>query len=114
MARGPHKLTVQYTANSRRDLQEIWDWNAKVRGDRHAVGYIEFLRAETRKLASSANPGRLIESNPTLRYFTIKRRARGYGHIVVFWIDDEILHVLRYFHTSQDWERKLGGEPKLS
>jgi hypothetical protein len=63
---------------------------------------------ETRKIAGSANPGRVIESNPTLRYHTIQRRAGGYGHVVVFWIDGETLHVFRYFLTSQDWESLLG------
>lgn len=109
MARVPRKLIVSFSTASSRDLAEIWEWNANSRGERHANGYVNFLRAETRKLARFDSPGRVIPANPTLRYHTIKRRSSGYGHVVIFWIEEDILHVVRYFHTSQDWESKLGG-----
>lgn len=111
MARVPRGLTVKFSADSGRDLAEIWDWNATTRGERHAESYVHFLRAETRKLARFENPGQVIPSNPSLRYHTIKRRARGYGHVVIFWIEAETFHVFRYFHTSQDWENKLEESP---
>lgn len=111
MARVPRKLTVQFSADSGRDLAEIWEWNVKTRSERQADDYVRFLRSETRKLGRSASPGRVIPSNSTLRYHTIKRRAGGYGHVVIFWIENDILHVFRYFHTSQDWERKIEGLP---
>jgi len=111
MARVPHKLIVFFSASSSRDLAEIWEWNANTRGERHADAYINFLRGQTRNLARLDAPGRAIPSNPTLRYHTLKRRAGGYGHVVIFWIQGDILLLLRYFHTSQDWENKLGGNP---
>lgn len=114
MAGIPRKLTVHFSADSGRDLAEIWEWNAKTRGEHQADSYVKFLRAETKKLARFENPGRVIPSNPTLRYHTIKRRAGGYGHVVIFWIEADILHVFRYFHTSQDWENKLDGESSPS
>ena len=112
MARVQRKLTVHFTAYSLRDLDEIWDWNAKTRGERPADSYLNFLRAETRKLTQSVDPGRAVPSNPTLRYHSIKRRSGGYGHVVIFWIEDGILHVFRYFHTSQDWENTLRNQKR--
>lgn len=112
MARVPRKLTVQFSAVSGYDLAEIWEWNAKTHGERHADSYITFLRTETRKLAQLNSPGRVVPSNPSLRYHTIKRRAGGYGHVVIFWIEGDLLHVFRYFHTSQDWEKKVEGQPE--
>ena len=111
MARVPRKLIVFFSASSICDLAEIWEWNANARGERHADSYVNFLRAETRKLARFDSPGRVIPANPTLRYHTIKRRSGGFGHVIIFWIEGDIFHVFRYFHTSQDWENKLGDHP---
>ena len=107
MARVPSRLTVVYSSQSLHDPGEIWDWNAEEYGVQHADNYVSFLRRQTFKLASSTNPGRQIESADHFRYHVIKRRSRGYGHVVVFSIGPENLFVLRYFHTAQDWETKL-------
>lgn len=80
MARVPRKLTVVFSADSSRDLAEIWEWNANTRGERHANSYVNFLRVETRKLARLDSPGRVIPSNPTLRYHTIKKPMLGVSH----------------------------------
>jgi hypothetical protein len=60
MARVPRKRIVFFSAVSGRDLAEIWEWNANARGERHANSYINFLRAETRKLSRLDSPGRVI------------------------------------------------------
>lgn len=90
MARVPSRLTVVYSSQSLHDPGEIWDWNAEEYGVQHADNYVSFLRRQTFKLASSTNPGRQIESADHFRYHVIKRRSRGYGHVVVL-----------------DWSRKL-------
>ncbi len=107
MARVPSRLTVNYSTQSLRDLGEIWDWNADEYGVQRADNYVSFLRRETLKLANSTNPGREVDSADHFRYHVITRRSRGYGHVVVFVIEAENLFVLRYFHTSQDWETKF-------
>lgn len=109
MAPVPSKLTVIFSVESLRDIAEIWEWNASRRGERHANRDINFLRSETTKLAGNDSPGRMFSLDSTLRYHTIKRRSGGYGHVIIFWIDRDVFHVFRFFHTSQDWENKLDG-----
>ncbi len=111
MARIPSRLTVAFSARSRRDLGDIWEWNAERYGTEHADSYLSFLRRETHQLGSASHPGRPVESSPAYRYHVIRRRSRGYGHVAVFWIDGETLHVLRYFHTAQDWETQIAEPP---
>ena len=48
MAAVLRKLTVLFSAQSRRDLGEIWWWNAEDRDAQHADRYVDFLRSETR------------------------------------------------------------------
>ena len=112
MARVPRKLILLFTAQSIRDLAEIWDWNAITHGEIRAKAYVNFLRSETRKLTRFDAPGRVIPADPALRYHLIKRRSAGFGHVIIFWIEEEILHVFRYFHSSQDWESKLSRNPE--
>ena len=89
MARVPSRLTVNYSTQSLRDLGEIWDWNADEYGVQGADNYVSFVRRENLRLASSKNPGRQILSADRFRYHIIKRRSRGYGHVVVFAIEAE-------------------------
>lgn len=104
MARVPPELTVVFSASSVRDLEQIWEWNASTRGEWHANKYIHFLRHETGRLAERESPGREVPTNSSLRYHTLKLRPKGHGHVIIFFIEGKFLHVLRYFHTSQDWE----------
>lgn len=110
MAQVPNKLIVIFSGSSIRELAKIWEWNANSHGERHASTYVNFLRVETRKLARSESAGRVVAANPTLRYHTIKCRSGAYGHVMIFQIDGDILYILHYFHTSQDWENSLSDE----
>lgn len=111
MARIPRPLTLEYSAQALDDLTGIWEWNAGQRGLQHADNYIAFLKAETLKLARSSSPGRPVPTRTTFRYALIRRRHQGYGHLVVFTVDLQTLRILRYYHTSQDWQTKLTAEP---
>lgn len=112
MARTPRELTLDYTPEALQDLDEIWEWNAGQRGKAHADRYISFLKSETARLAARRNPGRPVEKREGYRYETIRRRSQGYGHVAIFERLGSVLRVLRYFHTSQDWENKLPQDPE--
>jgi plasmid stabilization system protein ParE len=47
---------------------------------------------------------------PDLRYLMIRRKAHGYGHVVVYRVTDVSVEVLHVFHTAQDWQTRLTEE----
>jgi|SRR5882724_831547 len=107
MAGIPRKLTVSYTADALASLDEIWSWNAHRYHRDHASSYIAFLEAETNKLGVEHACGKPVPSRSGIRYVTIRRKNRGHGHVAVFEIVGDIVYILDYFHTSQNWQRKL-------
>lgn len=104
MARTSRTLTLEYSAHALNDLDSIWTWNAKEKGISHADEYIAFLRAETLKLLSFPRSGRIVPTHNIYRYKLIKRRNKSHGHLVVFVVRKQVVKVLRYFHTSQNWQ----------
>lgn len=110
MARHARRLTLEYTAESIADLDEIWEWNAERFGVDHANRYIAFLKIQCGKLTTTETPGRPVPTRDRYRYSIIKRRSKGHGHVAVFELAGRVLRLLRYFHTSQDWQSKLAEE----
>lgn len=110
MARRPRKLTVTLSTAAHRSIDQIWQWNAEQYGRDHAQAYVDFLDKETAKLSTEYERGRPLSAVLGVQYLVIKRRTRGYGHILVYEVVGEVVHVIDYFHTAQDWERKLTGE----
>ena len=108
MARRQGRLVLVTTAEALADLDEIWDWNAAAYGKSHADRYIAFLKSQADNLPASP-VGRSIASTAYL-YRVLRRKSKGYGHVVVFEIDGSIIRVIRYFHTAQNWQAKLTGE----
>jgi len=92
------------------NLDEIGDWNARAYGPHHAHRYVAFLRAETSKLATFYFAGKPVSTRPKLSYITIRRHSRGHGHIAVYELIGEVVYVLHYYHTAQDWQAKLKEE----
>ena len=107
MARKAPKLTVDYTPEAREDLADIWDWNAGKHGFAHANAYVELLQEETDRLDVDYHLGKLVPSHNDWRYQIIRRNNKGHGHIVIYEVSKDIVRVLRYFHTAQDWQNKL-------
>jgi plasmid stabilization system protein ParE len=58
-------------------------------------------------LAHRFRQGKVLELRPDLRYFVIRRRSTGHGHVVVYRFDAQQVEVLHVFHTAQDWQTKL-------
>jgi plasmid stabilization system protein ParE len=110
MAGESRKLKVSLSPAALLDLDEIWDWNARHYGVEHATTYIAFLLTETNKLNTAYFRGKVVASLPRLSYAVIRRRTKGHGHLAVYELFGEVIQVLRFFHTSQDWQNKLDEE----
>jgi plasmid stabilization system protein ParE len=100
-------LPIEFAKAARLELDEIWLWNKRRYGEEHAGRYFRFLRSEIDALSTDHFRGKAIPANPDLQYVLIRRKPRGYGHIVVYEIHAAVITVLHIFHTSQDWQRRL-------
>ncbi len=92
------------------NLDEIGDWNARTYGPDHAHRYVALLRAETARLATLYFAGKPVPTRPKLSYITIRKHRRGHGHVAVYELIGEVVYVLHYYHTAQDWQTKLNRE----
>ena len=102
-------MIVDYTPEALANLDEIWDRNAEQHGRVHADSYVEFLRKRTDRLSTDYASGKSVPTNLSLFYRVIQKRKKRHGHIVVYEVnEDDVVRILRYFHTAQDWQNKLG------
>ena len=92
-----------------RYLDGIWEWNAERYGDDHAEGYVSFLRSEAYMLDREYADGKPVPGAPEVLYRTIRksRRKQSHGHVVIFQVIGKTVEVLRFYHTSQDWENRF-------
>src|SRR6266567_3109378 len=110
MAGETRKLTVSLSPAALRSLDDIWEHNARQYDAEHADKYVAFLLAETNKLATKYFLGKAIPTLPRLSYIIIRRRRKGHGHLAVYELIDDVIQVLQYYHTSEDWQMKLANE----
>jgi plasmid stabilization system protein ParE len=101
------RMRVSLSSAAIADLGEIWDWNAGTYGPDHAHRYIAFLRAETAKLATFYFAGKPVPTRPKLSYVTIRRHRKGHGHVGGYELIGDVVYVLHYYHSAQDWQNKL-------
>lgn len=94
-------------------LDEIGDWNARAYDPDHAYRYLAFLKAETAKLSTFYFLGTPVPKRPNLSYITICKRRGGHGHLAVYELIGNVIYVLTYYHTAEDWQVKLKEEFKL-
>lgn len=109
MAGEPGNLTVSLSPAAWQALDEIWNWNLRQYGREHADGYIAFLLDETNKLSTAYSSGRAVPTLRSLSYIVIRRRRKGHGHLAVYELAGEVINVLNFYHTAQDWQGKLAG-----
>jgi plasmid stabilization system protein ParE len=107
MAAQARKLTLVYSTDALHTLDAIWVWNAEHYSVDHAEKYIEFLLVQTEKLASDYLSGRAVPNRPDLQFIVIRRRRKGHGHVAVYEVVADVVHILQFFHTAQDWPNKI-------
>lgn len=107
MATPTSRREVIYSPDIRAELDTIWEWNAERYSIAHADAYLYFLKQFMSELAVTYPLGRLIGTNPDLRYRLIRRKSKGHEHVVVFRLIGDEVQVLHIFHTAQDWQANL-------
>jgi len=112
MAEKAHELTVSLSLNAQTTLDQIWVWNAEHYGVDHADRYMAFLQAATDKLATEYRSGKPVPTRPAFSYIVIRRRRKGHGHLAVYEVVGDVVHVLDYFHTAQDWQTRIAEEER--
>jgi plasmid stabilization system protein ParE len=109
VARRKPKLVVEYSPTSLRQLKEIWTFNAGRHGAKWADSYIAFLERGISLLSDQYMNGKSVENSPELKYWIIKKRNSGDGHLAVFEVEEQTgtvkIHLI--FHTKQDWQSQL-------
>ena len=101
------RLRVVYSENALEELDGIADWNEVTYSRAHAKSYILFLQREIGLLGKSPLVGRQVEDRPWLRYLNIRRKPKGHGHVAVYQVEGQTVHILHLFHTAQDWRTLL-------
>lgn len=110
MAPQSRRLTVQLSTSALAKLDKIGDWNARAYSPDHAHRYVTFLKSETAKLSTLYFVGAPVPTRPNFSYITIRKRRRGHGHLAVYQVVNDVVYVLTYYHTAQDWQTKLAEE----
>jgi plasmid stabilization system protein ParE len=100
-------MKVVVAAEAQTELREIWQWNVERWGVPHADSYLDFLDQQIYNLGTAAKNGKIVESQPRLRYLLIKRRRGGHGHIAVYYVAANEIVVAHVFYTAQNWQTKL-------
>jgi len=103
-------LTLWLSPAALQSLDEIWGWNARHHGAAHADNYTAFVLEKTNQLTSANFRGKPVPTVPRLSYIMIRRRRKGHGHLAVYEVIGDTIHVLQFYHTAQDWQTKLAEE----
>lgn len=103
-------MTVVYSAEASRDLDEVFAYNQRRYDVGHAVDYVLFLENRIDGLIGEPEAGPPIEGIPDCRALTIRRKPRGHGHIAIYRVEDDVIRVLHIFHTAQDVAGRLLNE----
>jgi plasmid stabilization system protein ParE len=107
MAGESRKLTVSLSPAALLALDEIWEWNAQHYGVEHADKYVTFLLDEANQLATWYFRGKPVPQLPRLSFIVIQRRRKGHGHLAVYELIGDMIQVLNFYHTAQDWQNRL-------
>jgi plasmid stabilization system protein ParE len=107
MAAKKRRLRVELSPAAVSSLEEIGEWNARAYGLDHARRYIAFVIDQTEKLRTLHFAGKPVPTRPNLAYVIIRRNRKGHGHVAVYQVLGDLVMVLNYYHTAQDWQARL-------
>lgn len=100
-------MTIVITAQARKELGLIWDWNAERYSIEHANRYIAFLIGEAEAICDNLGIARPVPRRKGLQYILIRAKPRGHGHVAIFRKKGDVLEIVHYFHTAQNWRKRL-------
>lgn len=66
-----------------------------------------FIEADHLGLDRAYSNGKDVATRPDLLYVLVRRKPKGYGHLVVYRVGEKTVDVLHVFHTAQDWQTML-------
>jgi plasmid stabilization system protein ParE len=104
MASESPKLKVVLTQSAKRDLFQIWFWNAEHWHPTWADDFEAFLLREIHELGGNPSAGKPVSASPDCRYVLIRKTASGHGHYVIYEVIGGVVQVLRVLHDSRDWQ----------
>jgi plasmid stabilization system protein ParE len=112
MARQKLVLTVIVAPGAITELEEIWHYNAEHRSVTAADAYLKFLYRHIFGLSQNYDRGRVVEDHPDLRRISCRTRTRGFGHVVIYRIDDleRTVRILHVYHDAQDVQGRISAE----
>jgi plasmid stabilization system protein ParE len=65
------------------------------------------LESQTRALQTEYLRGTIIPERRGYRFITVKSKSKGHGYFVVYEVLSTEVLIFNYFHTAQDWRRRL-------
>lgn len=109
MESGKRPLSIIYSPSALAELEDIWVWNAERYGREQADKYVQFLFESIEKLSSMPLLGSPLSKRRDVRWLLMKWKAKGYGHVAVYVVDEEssVVTIAHIFHTSQQWRRAV-------
>jgi len=107
MASNPPRLKVSLAPFAKRDLNQIWFWNADHRHTEWADDYEAFLLEKIDELKAAYTDGRPVPLAKQYQYITARKSKGGHGHYVVYQVNGSTVEILRLLHTRRDWQNRL-------
>ena len=95
-------LAIAYSRNAAQDLDDIWDYTARIWSPAQAETYLTGIRQSVQTLAGMPDIGRLRpEISPPVRTHPNAK------HLIIYRVEGATLVVLRILHTRRNWQTLL-------
>jgi len=101
------KIPIQYSRQAIFEIDKIWSWNEKTYDSIHASAYVRFLLREAERLCRKKDAGQPIEGFPHWRQLFVRQSNKGHGYVVVFRKAEQLIEILHFYHSAQDWQQRL-------
>lgn len=101
------KLPIQYSRKAIIEIDKIWSWNEKTYDSIHASSYVRFLLREAERLCRKKDAGQPVEGFQDWRHLFVRQSKKGHGYIIVFRKTAQLIEILHFFHSAQDWQQRL-------
>ena len=104
------ELPIQYSRKAIFEIDKIWSWNEKTYDSIHDSSYVLFLLREAERQCRKKDAGQPVEGHPDWRHLFVRQSNKGHGYIVVFRKTAQLIEILHFYHSAQDWPQRLKDE----